>query len=125
MFDNDTELQTGTIVRFNLNRPYMTIENVANGIANATYFNKDNRLFKVSVPIECLEEAPQNEDLLEVISVLATTTEQLEDDRFHSYITAVPKDDPLAPHGYGHTKEEARGYLSKAAMHFAKQKVIG
>lgn len=125
MFDNDTELQTGTIVRFNLNRPLMTIEHVLDGVANAVYFDKDNRLFRVSVPVECLEEAPQNKDLLEVMSGLATRTEQLKDDRFHSYIIAVPKDDPLAPHGYGPTKEEARKHLSTAAVHFVKQKLIG
>ncbi len=123
--DENTELQTGTVVRFNLNRPRMTIEDVANDIANVMYFNKDNRLFKASIPVECLEEAPQNEDLIEVVSVLATTTEQLEEDRFHSYITGVKKDDPLAPHGYGHTREEARKYLTGAAVRFAMQKMIG
>ena len=125
MFDDNTKLQAGTVVRFNLNRPHMTIENVANAIANVVYFNKDNHLFKASIPVECLEEAPQNKDLLEIMSVLATKTEQLEDGRFHSYITAVSKDDPLAIHGYGSTKEEARNYLSKAAASFAKQKLIG
>lgn len=124
--DNENiELQTGAVVRFNLNRPLMTIENVANDIANVTYFNNDNRLFKALIPVECLEEVPQNEDLLEITSVLATRTEQLKDGRFHSYITAIPKDDPLAPHGYGHTIKEAREYLSKAASYFAKQKLIG
>ena len=126
--DENIELQTGTVVRFNLNRPRMTIENVVDGIANAMYFDKDNRLLKVSVPVECLEEAPQNEDLLEVMSVFATTTKTTkpeEDHRYHSYITGVPKDDPLAPHGYGHTKGEARRYLRDAAIHFVKQKTIG
>jgi len=71
------------------------------------------------------KEQTHNKDLLHIHCLVATKTKRLEGGGFDAYIVAVDKNDPCAPHGYGTTEEEARKQLSKAAMFFTKQKIIG